>query len=159
MNDQKEAFDLVNEAVDKYRDVAEFYYLRGIINNAREKYSRALDDFNTAIEMKPDTDLYKCYLGRGVCYLNLLDYDPAITDLTMSIELNDTVASAYHSRAVVNYQMQDYAASVSDFLKTLELSEGNASIFFNLGMSYYRMNDVVQALTYYKKAIFFVYPQ
>ena len=56
-----------------------FYYLRGVINNSREKYARALDDFNQAIELKPSPNLYKFYLGRGVSHLNLMEYDQALS--------------------------------------------------------------------------------
>jgi len=152
MNNQKVAAEYADEALKRFNDISELYYLRGIINNARQKYTKSLDDFTEAIELKPGADLYKCYLGRGVCYLNLLEYDNALADFTSSIELNDTVASAYHSRAMVNYETKDYAAAVNDFLKTLELSEGNSAIYFNLGMSYFRLNENTKACPYFNKA-------
>jgi tetratricopeptide (TPR) repeat protein len=152
MNNQKEAIQYVEEAIRKYPDVAGFYYLRGTINSGREKYIRALDDFSKAISLEPTSDLYKCYLGRGVCYLNLLEYEQALSDFTASIELNDTVASAYHSRALMNYETRDYAAAVNDFLKTIELSAGNSTVYFNLGMSYYRLNEKDKACPYFHKA-------
>jgi tetratricopeptide (TPR) repeat protein len=151
-NNEKEALRYADEAIERYPEVSDFYYLRGVINNSREKYGKALEDFDKAIGLSPTGNIYKYYLGRGVAHLNLLEYDQALADLTSSIEMNDTVASAYHSRAMVNYEMHDYSSAVADFLKTLELSEGNSALFFNLGMSYYRLNEKEKSCPYFHKA-------
>ncbi len=152
MNDEKESVNAVEEAIDKYPDVPAYYYLRGIINNSRGKFSKALNDFSDAIEMKPADILYKCYLGRGVSYYYLLEYDEALEDLTASIQENDTVASAYYSRAMVYYETKDYAAAVNDFQKSLEFSEGNDALYFNLGMAYYRLKEMDKACPNFNKS-------
>jgi tetratricopeptide (TPR) repeat protein len=152
MNDEKEAISAVDEAIHNYPEIPGYYYLRGIINNTRGKYIRALDDFDKAIELNPSDILYRCYLGRGVSHMNLLEFDQALADFTASIEQNDTVASAYYSRAMVNYEQHDYSAAVNDFLKTLDFSKGNSSLYFNLGMSYYRLNEKEKACPYFHKS-------
>jgi tetratricopeptide (TPR) repeat protein len=152
MNNEKESLHYVEEALKEYPRVPEFYYLSGVIQNGRGKYIKALNDFDKALELQPQVDIYKYYLGRGVSHMNLMEYDQAISDFSTSIEYNDTVASAYHSRAMVNYEVKDYSAAVSDFLKALELSEGNAALFFNLGMSYYRLEQKEKACPYFHKA-------
>jgi len=152
MNKDKEALRFADDAINLYPDEPEFYYFRGVIFNSREKYAKALDDFNRGIELKPTSGFYKYYLGRGVSHLNLLEYDQALSDLSSAIEMNDTVAGAYHSRAMVNYELLDYAAAVRDFLKALEYSQGNAALYFNLGMSYYRLNEKEKACPYFHNA-------
>jgi tetratricopeptide (TPR) repeat protein len=152
MNDQKESLERVEEAVKKYSDIADYHYLRGIVNNAREKYSKALDDFTNAIDLKPGGLMYRCYLGRGVSYMNLLEYDNALQDLSTSISLNDTVAGTWYSRAMVNYELDDYTAAIHDFQKTLEFSEGSAALYFNMGMSYYRLNEKEKACPNFNKS-------
>lgn len=152
MNKDKEAVHYADEAISLYPNEPEFYYIRGVIYNSREKYAKALDDFDRGIELKPISNIYKYYLGRGVSHLNLLEYDQALSDLSSAIEINDTVAGAYHSRAMVNYELHDYNAAVNDFLKVLEHSQGNAALYFNLGMSYYRLNENAKACPYFHKA-------
>ncbi len=152
MNNEKESVRYVDEAIREYPDVAEFHYLRGVINNERGKYIRALDDFNQAINLQSSGNLYRYYLGRGVSHMNIMEYDQALADFTSSIEQNDTVASAYHSRAMVNYEIKDYPAAVEDFLKALTYSEGNSALYFNLGMSYYRLNEKEKACPYFHKS-------
>jgi len=152
MNNIKEALSSADLAISSYPDIPEFYYFRGIINNAREKYIKALDDFNYALNLQPEGNLYKYYLGRGVSHLNLLEYEQALNDFSASIEQNDTVASTYHSRAMANYELHDYSGAINDFLKALDYSEENAALYFNLGMSYYRLNEMDKACPYFHKA-------
>ena len=152
MNDEKEALNRTEEAIDRFPEIPEFYYQRGVINNSREKYSKALNDFDKAISLPVTGNTFKFYLGRGVSHLNLLEYEQAIADFSSSIELNDTAASAYHSRAMANYELRDYTAAVEDFLKTLEFSEGNAALYFNLGMSYFRLNQKDKSCPYFHKS-------
>ncbi len=152
MNDEKESVKAVENAIDRYPDIAEYSYLRGIINNGRGKFLKALDDFSRAIDMKSAGILYKCYLGRGVSYYNLLEYDEALDDLNASIQQNDTVASAYYSRAMVYYEIKDYAAAVNDFQKSLQFSEGNAALYFNLGMAFYRLKEMDKACPNFNKS-------
>jgi len=152
MKDDKEAMKQTDDAISRFPEEADFYYLKGAIYNSREKYERALDNFNRAIELKPTANRYKFYLGRGVSHLNLMEYDLALNDFTSTIEMNDTVAGAYHGRAMVNYEIHDYSAAVSDFLKTLDYSKGNSVLYFNLGMSYYRLEEKSNACPYFHKA-------
>jgi tetratricopeptide (TPR) repeat protein len=152
MNDEKESVKEVEDAIKKYPEMPVYHYLRGIINNSRGRYSKALDDFGRAIELNPGDLLYRCYLGRGVSYLNLLEYDEALADFTASIEQNDTVASTYYSRAMVNYELRDYPSAINDFKKALEHSAGNSELYFNLGMSYYRLNEKDKACPNFNKS-------
>jgi tetratricopeptide (TPR) repeat protein len=152
MNNDKEAIRYADDALKQYPDEPEFYYLRGIINNSREKYIKALDDFDQAINMQPGDNSYRSYLGRGVSHLNLLEYEQALSDFSKSIELNDTVASAYYSRALVNYEIKEYSTAVDDFLKVLDLTKENPALLFNLGMSYYRLNEKEKACPYFNKS-------
>jgi tetratricopeptide (TPR) repeat protein len=151
LNNEKESVRHVDEAIRKYPEEAEFHYLRGIINNSRGRYIKALDDFNQAINLQGE-NLYRYYLGRGVSHMNLLEYDQALADFTTSIQQNDTVAGSYHSRAMVHYEIKDYGAAVADFLKALEYSEGNSALYFNLGMSYYRLEEKDKACPYFHKS-------
>ena len=152
MNSEKEALQNAEEAIRRYPAEPDFYYYKGVINNSRGKYVKALDDFDRGIDLKPSANLYKFYLGRGVSHQNLLEYDQALSDFSAAIEMNDTLASAYHSRAMVNYDMHDYTAAVEDFLKALNYTRGNSALYFNLGMSYYRMNEKNKACPYFHKA-------
>jgi tetratricopeptide (TPR) repeat protein len=150
-DDIKEASKYVDEATDEFPSEGEFYYLRGLINLARKRYYKALNDFNKALDYK-SVDPYKVYLNRAVTNTNLQEYELAINDLTKSIELNSDNASAYHSRGMVYYELKDYEQAVRDFTRAINLNQDNPVTFFNLGMSYYRMEDKDSACPYFHKA-------
>ncbi|MBN2274972.1 MAG: tetratricopeptide repeat protein [Bacteroidales bacterium] len=152
MQNNKEALRYADEALKKDSRNPDFLYLRGIINNSLGKYNKALDDFTDAFKSASNDDYYKLFLNRGVAYFNLFEYDAALEDFNQSIELNDTVASAYHSRAMLNYEMKDYAAAVDDFNKVLKLGQENAAIYFNLGMSYFRLEEKEKACPMLQKS-------
>lgn len=152
MKNDKEALRCAEEAIGRHPNNPDFYYLRGVINNSRGKYGKALDDFEVGISLKPEANEYKYYLGRGVSHMNLTEYDLALADFSSAIEKNDTVASAYYSRAMASYEIKEYASAVTDFLKALDLNGGNAALYFNLGMSYYRNNEKEKACPYLHKA-------
>ncbi len=150
-DDYKEAYSLVEKALDKYPDESEFYYQRGLIYIGRQKYEKAVDDFNKVISMN-GTDLYKVYLNRGIANMNMMEYERATEDFSKSIDLNGNNASAYHTRGMLNYQLKDYNASVKDFKKALEINSDNPETSFNLGMSYFRLEDLDNACPYFQKA-------
>lgn len=153
MQNYKEALRYADEAHDRYPADPWFLYLRGITLNALGKYSKALNDFSMAIAAADDKkDIYKIYLNRAVAYHNLLEYELAMADFTRSIELNDTVASAYHGRAMLNYEIKDYAAAIDDFNKVVNLGQGNDVVLFNLGMSYFRLGEKEKACPYFQKS-------
>jgi tetratricopeptide (TPR) repeat protein len=151
MDDIKEASKYVDEAITEFPSEGEFYYLRGLVNLARKKYYKALNDFNKTFDFK-SVDPYKVYLNRAIANTNLQEYELAINDLTKSIELNNENASAYHSRGMVYYELKEYDMAVKDFSQAISLSQDNPVTFFNLGMSYYRMEDKDSACPYFHKA-------
>jgi tetratricopeptide (TPR) repeat protein len=152
MNEIKEASKCVNEAIIEFPAESELYYLRGLINISRKKYYKAINDFNKIFELEQPVDFYKVYLNRAIANTNLQEYELAIEDLTKSIELNSTNASAYHSRGMVYYELKDYNLAVNDFKQAINLSHDNPVTFFNLGMSYYRLEDKESACPYFHKA-------
>ena len=152
MNEIKEASKCVNEAIIEFPAESELYYLRGLINISRKKYYKAINDFNKIFELEQPVDFYKVYLNRAVANTNLQEYELAIEDLTKSIELNSTNASAYHSRGMVYYELKDYNMAVDDFKQAINLSHENPVTYFNLGMSYYRLEDKESACPYFHKA-------
>jgi len=152
MNEIKEASKYVEEAIIEFPAESELYYLRGLINISRKKYYKAINDFNKIFELEQPVEFYKVYLNRAVANTNLQEYELAIEDLTKSIELNSTNASAYHSRGMVYYELKDYNLAVNDFKQAINLSHDNPVTFFNLGMSYYRLEDKESACPYFHKA-------
>lgn len=150
--DLKLSLELAEKAVMNHPQESEFYYLRGLINNSRQKFKKAIEDFDKIISMPGATELYKVYLNRGIANMNILEYEKATEDFSKSIELNNNNASAYHSRGFLNYQLRDYNAAVQDFEKAVAINPDNAETNFNLGMSYFRLEELDNACVFFQKA-------
>jgi tetratricopeptide (TPR) repeat protein len=93
---------------------AEFYLKRGEDFSGVHQYDRAIADYTTAIQLKPD--YAEAYNDRGFAYYLKGDTERAIADYTRAIELRPTYAKAYNSRGVA-YMAHGYGAtkSVPDF--------------------------------------------
>jgi len=99
---------------------AEFYLKRGEDYSDAHQYDRAIADYTTALELKPD--YAEAYNNRGFAYYLKGDFDQAIKDYTRAIELRPNYPKAYNSRGVV-YMTGGYGAakSVPDFDRAIEL--------------------------------------
>ena len=99
---------------------AEFYLKRGEGFSGVHQYNRAIDDYSTAIQLKPD--YAEAYNDRAFAYYLKGDFERAIADYTRAIELRPNYPKAYNSRGVV-YMAGGYGAakSVPDFDRAIEL--------------------------------------
>jgi hypothetical protein len=99
---------------------AEFYLRRGEDFSGIRQYDRAIDDYTTAIKLKPD--YAEAYNDRAFAYYLKRDFERAIADYTRAIELRPNYPKAYNSRGVV-YMAGGYGAakSVPDFDRAIEL--------------------------------------
>jgi hypothetical protein len=99
---------------------AEFYLKRGEDNAGVHEYDRAIADYSTAIQLKPD--YAEAYNDRGFAYYLKGDAEHAIADYTRAIELRPNYPKAYNSRGVV-YMAHGYgrAKAVADFDRAIAL--------------------------------------
>lgn len=99
---------------------AAFYLHRGEDLCAAGQHDRAIADYTTAIQLKPD--YAEAYNDRGFAYYRKADAEHAIADFTRAIELRPNYPKAYNSRGVV-YMSHGYGAekSVPDFTRAIEL--------------------------------------
>ena len=99
---------------------AEFFLKRGEDFAGGHDYNRAIADYSTAIQLKPDSA--EAYNDRGFAYYLRGDCDRAIADYTRAIELRPDYPKAYNSRGVC-YMGGGYsrAMAVADFDRAIAL--------------------------------------
>jgi len=152
LGNSKEAFKILEEAIGKQPSNAEFYYARGLLNNTKEKYSKALQDFDKVILLNPRFNPFGVFFNRGISNINLSEIENAVKDFSMAIEIDPTNATAYHSRGLALYQLDDYKSAIEDFLKSADISPNNPVTFYNLGMAYNKFGDKENACLYFHKS-------
>jgi tetratricopeptide (TPR) repeat protein len=99
---------------------SEFYLKRGEDFAGVREYDRAIADYNTAIQLKPD--YAEAYNDRGFAYYLKGNGDLAIADYTRAIELRPNYPKAYNSRGVV-YMAGGYGRTkaIADFDRAIAL--------------------------------------
>jgi len=93
-NDDQQALKLANEAIAIEPKEALFYSLLGDVRYKQERYQKALQHYNQALDR--DDGFFRYYLERGVTWEKLKKSGKARKDLKKSVELLPT-AIAYNS--------------------------------------------------------------
>ena len=111
---------------------AEFYLRRGEDFSGVHDYDRAIADYNTAIQLKPD--YAEAYNDRGFAYYLKGDAERAIADYSRAIALRPNYPKAYNSRGVV-YMSHGYggAKAVADFDRAIALKPDFRYAYINRG--------------------------
>jgi tetratricopeptide (TPR) repeat protein len=100
-------------------------YYRGRCYTMTGRYDLAVSDFNKALAIASNADLWS---ARGFAYLHLLRYEDALSDFTYAIALNSNVIENYASRAVCNYNLHHLDDAISDAEKYLQKFPRSADI-------------------------------
>jgi tetratricopeptide (TPR) repeat protein len=153
LNDQKkEAEELLDKALESYPEYSAFYLTSGIINNDDQKYRKALNNYNKAMNLPAGRDKYNILINRGISNMRLLEYDRALEDFSQALNINSEGVSALRGRGRVYYVSGDYELAVEDFEKALELDDNNPILYYNLAMSYLRLEDLTNACMNFQRS-------
>lgn len=152
MNQTKEAQKMIEKAIESYPEYGEFYYSRGILQNSRDRFSKAIEDFDMALEKGLNTDLFGIYVNRGFSFLGLGEFDNAIADFSKAIDIDPENASGYHSRARAYYHLDNFEEAINDLKKSVELNQSNPVMYYDLGMAYLRIDDISNACENFQRS-------
>ena len=131
--------------------------------NRKEDHSRALQDLNQAIRLRPDYAL--AYRNRGDTYRFRGRYDLALRDYNEAIRLDPNSAPAFRGRGLTFHLKASwdfegllneeayYKRAVQDYEQAIQLSPGVAINYILAGDSYAQMRRYDVAVKFYDKAI------
>jgi len=145
---------LWNDVIDKYKIIPAAYYNRGLYLFNENQDKEALNDFNKAIELKPD--YADAYNNRGSLFIKQGKPDEALNDLNKAISYNTNFVQAYFNRGFLLYQKKQYAEALMDYNKVIELKPDTKklTIVYNLiGLLYMSEKKYKEALDNFNKAI------
>ncbi len=157
-NDLRKAENFANEAINRFPDYGDFYYHLGKILIKRNRYERAIEAFNKALESYVEVHPFDILLNRADAKQNLDMLEEALLDYNEAIMMNNNKSIVYHVRGVVHYKLKQYEKAIADFERSIEIVKQdethntvNSNTYYNLGMSYLRIEDRISACQNFHK--------
>jgi len=134
---KKNRFDrLYNEAVDKISQL---------------DYKGAAQLLTTAISVNAASS--QVHFQRGLCYLNLNQYNEAVNDFTRTIEIDPKFPEAYINRATSNLELKQLDNAIADYSKAIEIKPDQADAYYNRGNTLLMKQELDRAIEDFSTAI------
>ena len=127
------------------------YFIRGYIYTGLGMNTKAIDDYNRAIESDQKNVL--AYINRGNAYSELGEKAKAIDDYNRAIEIDPENALAYNNRGTTYIDLGEKAKAIEDYNRAIESDQKNALAYFNRGTAYSNLGEKAKAINDYNKAI------
>ena len=125
-----------------------------------------IDSLSTAIDAtKNMKDVKPLLFMRAIAYSTIQNFDNAIDDLSICIQIDSTLTLAYWQRAVCQAKINEFNASqgtnidlksanvLGDLSDAIQKSPRNAYLYYNRGNLYAQRNDYQHAIDDYTRAI------
>jgi len=110
----KDAKKDMNRGLEHSPKDEQVLFLRGILNFALHRFYDSICDFERVIEKTDETNAVH-YLARGRCYACLSILDESLKDLSIALELDETLLEAYIFRGKCAYLLGDNNLAFHDF--------------------------------------------
>ena len=139
--------EIYNTLIKKEPD-AETLFLRGRLNLRNGELKEARSDFDQAVSLEPDYDLfiniYEAYeavdkSGDGAHYL-----EQALAEANRNEE-------DYYNQGLVSYYLQNYEEAKDTLIKAVRRDRNDSRSVFLLGKVYLAMNDVANARAVFRE--------
>jgi tetratricopeptide (TPR) repeat protein len=124
------------------------YALVGLAKNQLEQYNEAIIAYSKAIDIHPNSDYYN---NRAMTYCYLGEYEKALSDANISVQLKKTNINIA-TRGTVYGLMKKYNNAINDFNESILLSSNQALVYYQRGLIKKAMNDISGAELDFKKA-------
>ncbi len=156
MGESRQAEKLIEKGLERNPDFGDYYFYLGKLNAERNKYEKAIENFNIVFERETNISRLELYLSRGEALLSLNRFLEAKGDFEKALIIEPNDASALHGLGVANYNLENYDKALDNFNQSIhvieenpERYEKNPETYYNLGMTYYRMQERINACKYF----------
>ena len=132
-SDWEDGVSLWTNVIEQYpQRMMEPYVNRGISHTLKHEWGSALEDYNTAISIGPETS--GIYADRGIVYGFTGQPEKAAGDFSKAISLDPKNTKALFNRGVTYGNAGQAGPAIADFRKVLELEPASVSACAGLGI-------------------------
>jgi tetratricopeptide (TPR) repeat protein len=130
---------------------AEALYMRGVASCIRGRYTRAIEDFNRALQLNPRLAGVLHWRGNGRLIRG--EYDKAIEDFTLCIEVDPQRADAYVGRAADWLGKGQYDRAIDDSSLAIANQPSNVMAYCRQGAAWLLKGEAQKAIQLFSRAI------
>jgi len=113
----------------------------------QNRFNDAISQYTKILELNPDNIIKSIiYKHRGMAYFACSQYEEAINDFTLSLELDPESYKAAYYRGVVYSVQKQYLKAIDDYTLSLKIHPYQAFCLFRRGQAYFHISDFPQAL-------------
>ena len=147
----KEAERLFGECIRVAPTDWECYYRRGLVREIAIGYGLALEDYNSALNLNPNSHVL--FTARGSLYNSLKRFDEGIADLTRALQIKPDHARAYYYRANIQRDKGDLDKAIADYTQAIRYDPKDDLSYSFRARVYERKNLPDNAVADYNSAI------
>ncbi|WP_196886410.1 tetratricopeptide repeat protein [Aureivirga sp. CE67] len=153
-NDPFAAVAKLNEGINVHSKNPILYESRGVIYDALTLFDKALEDFDTALNLTENIK-YKSilYSNRGATKYKIRDFQGSYKDVKKAIELDKNNLDALNNLASVCDEVGKPEETIVYLKKILEIQPKYTAAYVNLGFKYQTMGKHKEAINYFNQAI------
>ena len=117
---------------------AETYLKWGYAKYRLDQYQAAIDNYDAAINLKPD--FASAYYFRGTVKRSLGQYKEAIEDYDTAIDLKNDFAFAYYFRGTIRGDLGEHFIAIQDYNKAIDAKSDYAFAYLRRGIANYLLD-------------------
>jgi tetratricopeptide (TPR) repeat protein/membrane protease YdiL (CAAX protease family) len=139
MDSYNQAMNLINAAISKEENRAEFLNHRGNIFYSIDKYDSAWLDYDQAVKI--DNNFHGAIRNRGLAAKQISKYQECIEDLTIAVINDIQTSQVYQNRGSCYIGISEPALAISDFEQSLKRNSSNDQAYYGLGKAYLKLKE------------------
>ena len=143
--------EYISEAIALNPENIDFYSHRANLYTLVKKYTEAIEDCNSIIEMKPDYD--GAYLTLGVAYFEMGKYEMAIDVNNKALEFAPRNELIYENLGIFYSLLKDQSKAIDFFHKAININPFLSTSYNGCANSYRILGDNKKALENVYKSI------
>ena len=157
----EEAIINIQIAIEKYDpkkknslenyDIADFYYLQGLIYRRMNNLEQALKSFDKAIELRKNFS--ECFYEKGAIYLDKKNFKKCLELEDEAIKCDNQNHFAYFKKAECLMAMKNNKEALKYFESAISINSKNGKYFYNKGKCLYELKRKNDAMYSFDKAI------
>ncbi len=143
-------FSLIASLLASEVDIANEYFLKGTEYYNNKEYTKAINEYYTAVKLAPTNGLYRLSLASA--YGKDKQYAQAIPHLKKAVRLDTTLIDVYYLIEDFYAKIGKEDSAITYFEVEKQAFPARIDIYINLGHLYYRKKNFERALEEFGKA-------